>query len=209
MDATRKTEAWAFIPGYEGAYQASSLGRVRSVNRTIIRGGRPVRLRGVLLAQTTGNKGYKQVNLANGTTRRVHRLVAAAFLGSQDALQVRHLDGDPANNRLENLAYGTNAVNQQDSVRHGTHFLARQSECVNGHSLSGANLHVNPRGERVCRTCKRDRTRHGRIVNPATPEQNERWKANRRKPCRGCGLAKGAGIRRVYCATCAAARVAS
>lgn len=71
------------------------------------------------LKQSTTKKGYK-VTTVNGKTVRVHRLVAAAFIGPcPDGFQVRHLDGDPKNNRVENLAYGTAKQNSQDMIDHG------------------------------------------------------------------------------------------
>jgi len=68
--------------------------------------------------------GYKIVNLFVGghITERVHRLVAAAFIGPcPDGLQVRHKDGDPSNNCADNLTYGTATENRHDRRRHGTH----------------------------------------------------------------------------------------
>lgn len=72
-------------------------------------------------------KGYPQVHLADGRSKpktlRVHRLVALAFHNIPSGagkLVVRHLDGDPANNRADNLAWGTYTQNEHDKHRHGT-----------------------------------------------------------------------------------------
>jgi hypothetical protein len=51
----------------------------------------------------------------------VHRLVLEAFVGPcPDGMECRHLDGNPSNNRLDNLAWGTHSENERDKVRHGT-----------------------------------------------------------------------------------------
>lgn len=69
-------------------------------------------------------RGYPVVTLyrdGKGTMVNVHRIVLAAFVGPcPDGLEVRHLDGNRENNRLDNLAYGTHAENYADRIRHGT-----------------------------------------------------------------------------------------
>lgn len=69
--------------------------------------------------------GYLLVHVFNGERSRiygVHQIVADAFIGPRPAdAEVRHLDGNPLNNRPENLAYGTHAENEADKKLHGTH----------------------------------------------------------------------------------------
>lgn len=68
--------------------------------------------------------GYLRVVLCDGKmhTQKVHRLVLEAHVGPcSDGMQCRHLNGNPADNRLKNLKWGTQSENQQDSVQHGTH----------------------------------------------------------------------------------------
>jgi hypothetical protein len=73
-------------------------------------------------------RSYRYVNLTppgGGTykTFRVHRLVLEAFVGPcPDGMEARHLSGDPADNRLENLEWGTRADNRADIDRHGRQF---------------------------------------------------------------------------------------
>jgi len=114
-DAT--PECWVAIPEYVGFYEASDLGRIRSVPRKWCRGT-------VLKAQANPYGGHLQVGLSrNGVIRihYVHQLVAAAFFGPRpEGLETRHLDGNPANNTPGNLVYGTHTENAQDMVRHGT-----------------------------------------------------------------------------------------
>lgn len=114
------SEVWKDIPGYEGAYQVSSLGRVKSVTRTILRSdGIRYVVHEKILRPCVNKRGYKSVVLRHNrkdVTREVHTLVAAAFLGDrgpQDE-QIRHVDGDPLNNSVGNLMYGTRSQNQLD-----------------------------------------------------------------------------------------------
>jgi len=113
-------EIWKAIPGYEGFYEASSLGEIRSLSRTDARGHL---LRTKVLKQRTSEKGYKYVNLFKGDSgkgKRVNRLVALAFHGQPEPGHVaRHLDGDSSNNSAINLAWGTQADNERDKKRHG------------------------------------------------------------------------------------------
>lgn len=96
------------IPEHPG-YEVSDLGGVRSLDRTLPTGGGYAKFyAGRTLKQQTHSRGYKVLLLGsrNGP-HLVHRLVLAAFVGPcPDGMEVRHLDGDPANNSLGNLAYG-------------------------------------------------------------------------------------------------------
>lgn len=88
--------------------------------------------RGKPLQPYTNDRGYPAVSLyCNGksVTRPVHQLVCEAFHGPQPfpEAQVRHLDGDPTNNWMENLAWGTAAENWADRRRHGTDTCGERS----------------------------------------------------------------------------------
>jgi hypothetical protein len=156
-------EEWRPIPGYAG-YEVSSLGRVLSHQKW--RGTEGPRL----LAPQVGHFGYPYVQLCgvsgaprNRRMRSVHTLVALAFLGPRPAGQeVRHLDGDPANCGVSNLAYGTKRENEADKRRHGTDPSSR-THCVNGHAFDDVNTHRDPRtGRRYCRPCTRVNSRRYR-----------------------------------------------
>lgn len=113
------SEVWKDIPGYEGTYQVSSLGRVRSLDR-LAEGKKHTALKGRVLRAAVNRRGYLHVTLRkNGrsVSREVHVLVASAFLGlrGKEDEQVRHLDGNQLNNKVSNLRYGTRSQNQLDT----------------------------------------------------------------------------------------------
>ena len=79
---------------------------------------------GNLISQQSNDKGYLTVNLSNacGPVRMTtHRVVLESFVGKRpEGMQARHVDGNPANNRLSNLCWGTAAENEADKAMHGT-----------------------------------------------------------------------------------------
>ena len=113
-------EVWRPIPGYEGYYEVSNLGRVRSVPRTREvknrYGGTSVRTdKGVVMSPIEHSNGYLYVTLARDGLRinhYIHRLVARAFCeGAEDGLVVDHKDGDKRNNHCDNLEWVTQKLN--------------------------------------------------------------------------------------------------
>src|SRR5262245_48467708 len=98
------------------------------------------------LSQVKDCCGYLRVGIKS-RSRLVHRLVMEHFVGPcPPGMECRHLDGNPANNRLENLAWGTPAENHADAMRHGTAFCLRPEG--REHS-AGLHQHMrNKRGER-------------------------------------------------------------
>lgn len=115
-------------------------------------------LRGRPLKPYVGDRaGHLRVDLKD---RRpyVHQLVAEVFIGPcPDGQEVRHLNGDPADNRVENLAYGTRSENLRDSVRLGVYRNANSHKvsCKRGHEFTAENTYVDPRGRRRCRACRK------------------------------------------------------
>lgn len=109
---------WLPIPGWEGRYEVSDQGRVRSLRST----------RGRALASpqikqaTTANNGYPCVSLSKDGVSRlhcVHALAARAFLGETPAgLEIRHKNGNRLDPRIENLHFGTSAQNTEDMREH-------------------------------------------------------------------------------------------
>ncbi len=123
-----RPELWRDIPGYEGSYQVSSLGRVRSLPRVV-----PVhdRVRGIVYARPCPGKilqpsvcdkaGHVSVHLGKYTRGiPVHQLVMLAFHGfPPPGMEAMHLNGIPMDNRVENLRYGTHSENMIDMYRNG------------------------------------------------------------------------------------------
>ena len=85
-----KSEEWKDITGYEGLYQVSTLGNVRSYDKIVgCRGGKTRLVKGKILAPTRSGNGYVKVMLTKNKTRRnrnVHRLVAEAFIPNPDGI---------------------------------------------------------------------------------------------------------------------------
>lgn len=115
---TELNEIWKPIKDYEGLYEVSNLGKIRRLK--FINGMYEFnQIREC--KQTLNTWGYMTVNLCkNGksNTKRVHRLVAVAFLGESD-LQIDHIDGNKLNNRLDNLEYVTPKENTQRAWKSG------------------------------------------------------------------------------------------
>lgn len=103
-------ENWKAIPGYEGQYEVSDQGRVRNLDRVL-----------TLTHMKSGHLGAR----LNRKFYYVHRLVLLAFVSPPEQyaphvrVEGRHLDGDPANNALKNLAWGTVKENRADRRRLG------------------------------------------------------------------------------------------
>lgn len=117
------TEEWKWIPGYEGLYEVSVTGKVRSY---YLRSNNPKIMSTPQkeLSSSLNNKGYEGVSLQKlGVAKRftIHRLVLTAFVGEPlKGQECRHLDGNRLNNQLSNLAWGSRSENAQDRLRHGT-----------------------------------------------------------------------------------------
>ena len=107
---------WLPIAGYEGFYEVSDDGQIRSLDRQILgpRGTFRIR-RSQILSPALSTNGYLTIRLCRESVRStkcVHRLVAEAFLGPcPEGLQVRHGPGGRTDNSVENLSYGTAVEN--------------------------------------------------------------------------------------------------
>ena len=146
-------ELWLPVPGYEGLYDVSNRGRVRSLPRNTTSGR-------ILKPQRANKLGHLKVVLSkDGKTEQflIHRLVMEAFAGPcPPGQQVRHWNGDPADNRWpENLLYGTPTEDAFDKVRLGTHHNMVKTHCPKGHEYTEENTEIGSHGERNCKTCHR------------------------------------------------------
>ena len=120
-----KEEIWKDIPGYEGVYQVSSIGRVRSVDRVVTRrDGRDFFKKGQIQKLQNNGHGYLYKQLKHkGKIKNcyIHKLVLLTFKKERPkGMVICHLDGDTTNNRLDNLRYDTPLENNIDQFRHGT-----------------------------------------------------------------------------------------
>jgi len=110
-------EVWKDIKGYEGLYQVSNLGRVKSLKRKVKRGKFLYSVKEKILKQAPNTHGYFTVSLWKGNkgkTKSIHVLVAVAFLKHKPNgyfLVVDHIDENRQNNKLENLRLTTNRFN--------------------------------------------------------------------------------------------------
>ena len=152
------SEEWRAIPGY-AAYEVSDQGRVRSCKRYrdphILRPGNSGGRKLVALMSTNPDGTVRQ------NSALIHSLLLLAFVGPRPADKpvIRHLDGNPSNNTLGNLIYGTHSENQADCIRHGRHYNASKTHCPSGHPYDDANTYFVPSrpGGRYCLACRRIR----------------------------------------------------
>lgn len=111
-------EEWHPVVGYEGLYQVSSFGRVRSILIRPGTSGRPKILKAC--AQSDGYLVVAPCRNGKAVLRMVHRLVLEAFIGPcPEGHEAAHLDGDRSSPKLENLRWVTHSENQSQMIGHG------------------------------------------------------------------------------------------
>lgn len=122
-------EIWKDIKGYEGLYQVSNLGRVKSLERKVRHRGRLITIKEKYLKVTISeySNGYRRTSIGlhkggKQDSTDVHTLVAEAFIGERPnaKAEIRHINGDATDNRLINLIYGSRSDNRIDMYRYGT-----------------------------------------------------------------------------------------
>lgn len=163
---TEHLEEWRQIPRFEGYYEVSTLGRVRSVTRTFTcRDGRVKTYRGrVLKPQFRSNTGYLMVALSkDGVVEDwyIHRLVLTTFRGDpQPGEEGCHGNDIRTDNRLENLRWDTHHANVHDAIsrnRMRNHNVER-THCRRGHPFDEASFDRWD-SRRSCKVCKRMKER--------------------------------------------------
>ena len=156
------TEEWKPVVGFEGRYEVSNLGRVRSFERTVIdkRGRRRV-FPGVIIMPYLRDNGRLIIGLwKNGSKKNyfLHRIVAMAFLPNPDNLPcINHKDENPQNNRVENLEWCTVAYNLNYGTRIERLRINNRTVAVIGTDKNGNEHYFSSRNEAaritgVCRT---------------------------------------------------------
>lgn len=165
-----KIEEWRMIPGYDGLYMVSNLGRVKSLNYN--KTGEEK-----IMTPSVYTGGYLRVKLAKNKKRKlylVHRLVAMAFIPNPDNLPyINHKDENPANNCADNLEWCTHEYN----INYGTRIEKvvkkttndKRSKRVVQYSLDGTAIKVWPSSHEIERQLG---FRHGNITNCCRGRQN-------------------------------------
>lgn len=104
-------EVWKLVPEYDGKYEVSDQGRVRSFQRYP---------QGIILRPGRMPGGHLSVALGRGNSQCVHKLVLLTFVGvAPDKHECLHINGIPNDNRLTNLRWGTRSENMKDAYAHG------------------------------------------------------------------------------------------
>lgn len=166
MDATPK-ETWLPVVGWEGLYEVSDLGRVRSLDRFVASrdGSRKPHKGRILTGSINRSTGYRTATLVDASSGRrhyalIHRLVLEAFVGPcPDGMECCHSDLDRSNEALSNLRWDTRSANTLDAVRHKTNHNAKKNRCPNGHEYDLIESRGDRRPVRACKQCKEDARR--------------------------------------------------
>lgn len=169
-------EEWADIKGFEGMYQVSTEGRVRSVDRVteMVRYGISYEMRhkGRVLKTSVNKCGYERVQLTKDSRPynfTIHRLVATAFIPNKENLpEINHIDGNKRNNNVDNLEWCTKSHNIQHAFKNGlidknnmtfNRKLVMRSDGVIFNSLTDAALASGAHVGNVSACC------HGRLMH--------------------------------------------
>lgn len=163
-------EIWKDIVGYEGLYQVSNLGRVKSLDRYVghNKGGKRL-YKGSIIKQGLCKQGYYIVQLCKNNkakTKRVNRLVAQAFLDNPNNLpQVNHIDKNKYNNKVENLEW----ITSKDNTRYSRCLKVDQYDLENNYirtweSASDVHSELNYNISNIHQCCRnKRRTAHNYI----------------------------------------------
>jgi hypothetical protein len=134
------TEIWKDIPGYEGIYQVSDMGNVKSLSREVLRNGKyPIIIKEKILKPPANSHGYLVVILCNNglkKTMKVHTLVAMAFFNHKPngthKIVVDHINNNKLDNRLVNLQLISQRENSSKDKKGGTSkYVGVRSSAIN------------------------------------------------------------------------------
>lgn len=119
-------EIWKDIPRYNGLYQASTYGRIKSIAHFYYSTYKGKKVRRwleekIFEMKKLNSKGYKRLNL-NGVVHFAHKLIAITFIPNLDNKpQINHIDGNKLNNTVKNLEWVTNQENRTHAIKMGLH----------------------------------------------------------------------------------------
>lgn len=168
-------EQWKPIPGYEGRYEVSDLGRVRSLDHVLPNGHF---YKGQIIAPRKNNGGYMLVNLSRSNNIRtfsLHKLVALVFVDNPNQLsQVNHINEDKTDNRADNLEWCTASYNTSYGHRNDT-MINHRKKAVCQLTMSGEVVEIFPilneaarrtgvNAAHICDVCKGKRNRAGGYI---------------------------------------------
>jgi hypothetical protein len=161
------TERWLPVVGYEGLYEVSDHGRVRTVERFITYPSKSRITTSGRLLPSQIRKQYCRPNdhptvglVRPGEKRRtfdVHRLVLEAFVGPRpEGMEACHWNDIKTDNRASNLRWDTRSENTKDRIRNGIHPPSNKTHCDRGHERTPENIKViSLPGGRIRRRCLR------------------------------------------------------
>ncbi len=114
-------EIWKDVLGFEGAYQVSNTGKIKSLKRTYIRkNGSKDTKHEKILSNLDNGSGYKYINLGASCRKAIHVIVAESFLcNPENKKTVNHINGNKSDNRLENLEWATHSENHKHAYNTG------------------------------------------------------------------------------------------
>lgn len=152
-------EKWKPIIGFEGLYECSNLGNLRSVTKIVRRDENSTKIiKGRVIKQQMGTSGYKCVTFSKDgklSNHRVHRLIAASFIKNpNEKAQVNHINEIKTDNRSENLEWVTHHENQL----HGTRIERLKASTDNNgikNPMYGRIGALNPKSKPVIQYCKK------------------------------------------------------
>ena len=114
-------EEWKDIPDYEGYYQISNLGRVKSLEKTLVIRERKCVYKALIKKNGVSKRGYWEVSFCKngkGIRKKIHRLLSICFINNpRNHPQVNHIDGNRLNNKISNLEWVNNRENSCHRVK--------------------------------------------------------------------------------------------
>jgi hypothetical protein len=161
LAALEAAEQWRAIAGWEGFYEVSDCGRVRSVARTITNcNGGLVNYRSRMLKLSPVDPirtPHLRVVLRKQGSRQdaqVHRLVLETFVGPcPEGMEACHWNDDPTDNRVDNLRWASKSDNRHDSLRNIDKITRGRTHCTKGHPYDQHNTVFKSDGRRICASC--------------------------------------------------------